>query len=213
MDKFMKGVKDLEDGVYEEKTIFHPQCFGLGEMTGYSFAALCVFTGLCRSQSALEVATWAHKYSKANYDREIGRMLSEIGEKEGREELLKYKEKDYYKGKATDGIKWYSLYKCLAQLLLEQRHQDGENVLCAVGRDKEQPDIFAYGQDLYTIRQGRSWMKSWGGIPGGKHWEDFIGQRTRQRKSRRERLMRNESILPAYIRLQEDVPTVPQTVV
>jgi hypothetical protein len=159
------------------------------------------------------VATWAHKYKNANYDREIGRMLSEIGEKEGREELLKYKEKDYYKGKATDGIKWYSLYKCLAQLLLEQRHQDGENVLCAVGRDKEQPDIFAYGQDLYTIRQGRSWMKSWGGIPGGKHWEDFTGQRTRQRKARRERLMRNESILPSYIRLQEDVPAAPQTVV
>jgi hypothetical protein len=211
MQAFMDGVRDLESGKYikAKKVKFCPDCFGLGDMTGYGFAAVCVFTGLCRSDAAIEVATRAHKYKNATYDATIGKMIAEIGEKEGREELKRFKRAAYYSGRAKDGIQWQPVYKSLGEIFEEQRDLDGENVCCAVGRAKEQADIFVYGQDLYTIRQGRIWMKRW----GETDWEDFIGARAYQRMRRREAVSNKQGILPTYIRQQEDVPEQKEHVV
>jgi hypothetical protein len=198
--RFMEGFDDLENGTFNRENIFCPkQVSGLGEMYGYSFASLAVFTGMCSSRAALEVAMKAkvNKNQKDGYTVKIGSWL---GEKGG--DWLKYGEKGGQKGSSL--IKWKELCDAIGKKLGFMRPQDAENGFCARFRTSKKGDAFAYGQDLYSIHDEEVWVKPW----GESNWTNFQKYRQSQKRMRRDLRAEkpNEPILWRYINSTGSIP-------
>jgi hypothetical protein len=155
--------------------VFHPGCEGMGQMYGYSFAPICVFVGLARTDEAYNKAMGAKFNPESKYGEELCRKLEE--------------EYSCNNGWTKDTLPWLRVFTSVATLFGDGRVRDSENGICSSNRDKMAQDVFPYLMDMYTIRATGPAMKAF----GKNNWgEDFRKERRQQTTLRRMRIGRGE---------------------
>jgi hypothetical protein len=174
MDKMRQGLLDLKKGTMGEK-VFHPDCEGMGEMYGYSFAPICVFVGLASTDEAYNKAMGAKYNPDSKYGEELCRKLRE--------------EYSCDKGWTEENLPWMQVFTSVATLFGNDRVRDSENGICTSNRVKETQDVFPYLMDMYTIRATGPAMKAFGSDNWG---QNFRLERRNQTTLRRLRIGRGE---------------------
>jgi hypothetical protein len=192
-DQFKEEMKKMEDGLADlnqgnmPEEVFHPDCEGLGEMYGYSFAPICVFVGLTSSDAAINKAMGAKFNPDSNYGKNI---CSKLETEYGCEDL------------DPEKLPWNPIFHSLATIFGDGRVRDSENGICASNREKAMADVFPLFMDMYTIRNGKPQIK----LFDHKTWADnFAVVRRAQRNQRQQRMAVKGSTISPEILSQKPV--------